>query len=132
MISSYSPLSPLQLFGRSPCSCDTQRWLFSRLLRQSECPPHWLLPLRDTHNLYRLLHVKRPDPLSPIPLYSPVAVVNVVEMAILWRLSFWLRTLTVYTVPLCKPLSWCSTEFPDSITVTVTLGAVAKMRINAT
>lgn len=53
-------------------------------------------------------------------------------MAILWRLSFWLRTLTVYRVPLCRPLSWCSTEFPDSITVTVTLGAVARRRINTT
>lgn len=32
----------------------------------------------------------------------------------------------MYTVPLCRPLSWCSTEFPDNITVTVTLGAVVK------
>lgn len=32
----------------------------------------------------------------------------------------------MYTVPLCRPLSWCSTEFPDNIMVTVTLGAVVK------
>lgn len=49
-------------------------------------------------------------------------------MAMLCRLSFWLRILTVYRVPRCRPLSWCSTEFPDSITVTVTLGTVPRRR----
>ena len=54
---------------------------------------------------------------------SPLAVVKVVVMDVLCRLSFWLRALTVYRVPLCSPFRWCSTEVPDTITVTVTLGA---------
>ena len=53
---------------------------------------------------------------------SLLAVVKVVETAWLWKLFFWLRAFTVYTVPLCRALSWCSTARPDTITVTVTLG----------